>query len=1036
MAVMRIMPIRELGERQHRAALFFGAEAATFLDLEGKFAALLSSDALGEAKGWFRKARLWRMVFLQDKEGFFEPTDSLAFALLAVLPNQIPHREYKGIKKLIQRFQRAEDDGNLQGGLKEGREEEDLYGGEGPPRDGSGRTSLRASSRFGGPAQGVGLRRGHTLLLEHATWDSEFDASLLKDCPLSYSADAIYRSVPRALKLVNELPKPLPKVRRLQAFPAAATKTTQSRAAGSRAASAFANGGRLGSAAGPSRATAAPSPAPSAQSSLRSPTPLAGAASPPPRMTRRSSLPLLGGGFPMRADSALDAPMPPMPAKGADLPTAAAIAGSQRRRSLSSLDNPETAGKERGGLFAMFRRRRRGSDPFSGGWDGARGGFSDEEAPRQPPSPPDHHQGQLSASAVRSPFSPTDSAQFTAGRRGPPSRAPSVADSAVIFRGHAHRNDDEEKGGPSLAMVALPGRRGSSHSLQLPPGGPLSHNGHNTSRTPSRTVQFSDDPPPEFRGGPSRGPTMNSISSLNPRKGGSSAADATPPGYRRAWNGSLVPLPAGPLVNDSARFGSMPTQRSMPRQGDSWGLDAGRGATIREDSGEIVPHSDRAPPGLLSFHRADNGAMLVGRGPMPQSRPQSRGGASVHGSELSSGGRSAGSASRPSTAMGAATSAAAAAHLGGSFSLRPDGGSRVVIGPAAVGSGGSRGSGGSPGPGSVHSGAEGSTHSSLGLGPHGLRPISTRSVSLNQITFVRRNGDVVQEPRSPGGTIGEKLTELGNRPEDQEINVLRVWSTCLALASCESFDFTWLVDADNGVTIVDQARIWLDRLADDDPRLKKILPDVMRRARALVKLWNTAMLDRLNVLRDKECEVNRLGLDAQMGLEASGTIIKALKENHSTFSIITSDCLNGLTRWQRWMILLSLVLSTLLVTIWFYSSRAQNCCLEVRALPAGCRPPAAAVASARSLALIADNVSRLPPPPRRSARCSTATRPRRPPAAGTRATAGSWPSSSTTSRTRAWTTTSATSSRTTCAVLFAQREALRTGALACLVPPT
>lgn len=57
MAVMRLLPLRELGERQNRAARFFGAEAATFLDLEGKFAELLSSDSLGDSKGWFRKAR-------------------------------------------------------------------------------------------------------------------------------------------------------------------------------------------------------------------------------------------------------------------------------------------------------------------------------------------------------------------------------------------------------------------------------------------------------------------------------------------------------------------------------------------------------------------------------------------------------------------------------------------------------------------------------------------------------------------------------------------------------------------------------------------------------------------------------------------------------------------------------------------------------------------------------------------------------------------------------------------------------------------
>lgn len=176
------------------------------------------------------------------------------------------------------------------------------------------------------------------------------------------------------------------------------------------------------------------------------------------------------------------------------------------------------------------------------------------------------------------------------------------------------------------------------------------------------------------------------------------------------------------------------------------------------------------------------------------------------------------------------------------------------------------------------------------------------------------------------------------------MNVLRVWSTCLTLATLEQLESTWLVDPDARITIVDHTRVWLDRQAEDDPRLRKILPEVMARARACVRCWNEAFLDRLNMLRDKENEVNRFGLNAQKALEASGTVIKSLREDHETFSVIMSDCMTGLTRWQRWMVIMSLVLSGLLVTIWFYSSRATNCCFEVRPWGAQrpCGPPSGA----------------------------------------------------------------------------------------------
>lgn len=170
-----------------------------------------------------------------------------------------------------------------------------------------------------------------------------------------------------------------------------------------------------------------------------------------------------------------------------------------------------------------------------------------------------------------------------------------------------------------------------------------------------------------------------------------------------------------------------------------------------------------------------------------------------------------------------------------------------------------------------------------------------------------------------------------------QVNTIRVWTTALALACLESIDITWLVDPEEGKTIVDQARIWLDNQAQNDPRLHKILPDVMKQAQAWSKRWNVAFQDRVHDLRNEENASNRFGLNAQMALEASGTIVKSLLNDHDTFSVFLSECFDGLARWQRLMIVMTLVIGGLMITIWFYSSRATNCCLEVRTL-LGCSP--------------------------------------------------------------------------------------------------
>lgn len=101
-AASRLLPMRELGERQRAAAYHFGDEAGTFLDLEGKFAAMLDEATLMDNESWLKKARMWRFIFLQEREGCFEPTASLAWAMFALRPKHIPKMKvFTGIMKYI-----------------------------------------------------------------------------------------------------------------------------------------------------------------------------------------------------------------------------------------------------------------------------------------------------------------------------------------------------------------------------------------------------------------------------------------------------------------------------------------------------------------------------------------------------------------------------------------------------------------------------------------------------------------------------------------------------------------------------------------------------------------------------------------------------------------------------------------------------------------------------------------------------------------------------------------------------------------------
>ena len=61
----------------------------------------------------------------------------------------------------------------------------------------------------------------------------------------------------------------------------------------------------------------------------------------------------------------------------------------------------------------------------------------------------------------------------------------------------------------------------------------------------------------------------------------------------------------------------------------------------------------------------------------------------------------------------------------------------------------------------------------------------------------------------------------------------------------------------------------------------------------------------------------------------AGNVVKAAVDEHDTMSVFLSDVLD-LQRWQAIIVLITLLICSLLIQIWFFSSKATTCCAEAR----------------------------------------------------------------------------------------------------------
>ena len=158
----------------------------------------------------------------------------------------------------------------------------------------------------------------------------------------------------------------------------------------------------------------------------------------------------------------------------------------------------------------------------------------------------------------------------------------------------------------------------------------------------------------------------------------------------------------------------------------------------------------------------------------------------------------------------------------------------------------------------------------------------------------------------------------------QRVPVERIWSTALALSVLEEADSSWLAD-DEAVTertIVDVGRAFLRAQARDSRRVRSLLKrGVLAQAASKARSdWRRIQTAHVSQLRDLDV-INKFTALTHMQ-RASARIVRSCMIDHSTFAVFL-DTEGYLARWQRFMILITLVLSTLLTSIWFYCASSQ-----------------------------------------------------------------------------------------------------------------
>ena len=166
----KTLSVVELARRTAAASAFFSGITVPgtmhgFDDLLARFKVLLSPGNMSTRGDWLAKARLWRLILLQQPDGSWRMTDSLAFAFEAHAgkrPKHVPKRS-----KLLDLIGLFTGDAGLDDIIDEALSDDDAD-----------------SDDSSGSEDGAGFKKSY-------------------DCPLTFSAVAMRKRLPRELLAVN-----------------------------------------------------------------------------------------------------------------------------------------------------------------------------------------------------------------------------------------------------------------------------------------------------------------------------------------------------------------------------------------------------------------------------------------------------------------------------------------------------------------------------------------------------------------------------------------------------------------------------------------------------------------------------------------------------------------------------------------------------------------------------------------------------------------------------------------------------------------
>ena len=168
----------------------------------------------------------------------------------------------------------------------------------------------------------------------------------------------------------------------------------------------------------------------------------------------------------------------------------------------------------------------------------------------------------------------------------------------------------------------------------------------------------------------------------------------------------------------------------------------------------------------------------------------------------------------------------------------------------------------------------------------------------------------------------------------------RVWVTLLCMALLEGMENCYIVNGvaskemeEEEVTMVDQAESWLTGVASRDADVAAALPGARVRAARMTREWALAQEERIAALR--RFELSGQHRSAQQVSRVVGEVVRAAQTKHETFSTFLGPPQDGLQRWQKWCMMLTVIIGGLTVETWFFYSKGVTCCGQLREL-VGC----------------------------------------------------------------------------------------------------